>query len=288
MPSAVLPGLVAGLFPAFYARPGRRELVVVCSKLLLALCWLPFRLSWHAPGTPPDVRQHFGGSLLPVQPMALIQSGALRCDALWRRAAALHAAGSGAGAGRCGAACGRERGWGGARQAGGGLARGGRPSPQGLLPRSAAAAALAQPGLPTRTPTRPPPAPASPTHAREQPCIAGVVMAMVMSFRHSLRLRAQLLCQLAFLTALLQAETAAHRAAADPRQHFVSLRFATALQVLCGALLPLAQHWHFDRQRRQGWRREEEERRRERAPRRRPQTLWQQPEADPPVGAHED
>lgn len=77
VPSAALPGIVASLFPAWYARPGHREAAVVLAKLLLAVMWLPFRLAWHAPGVPLDARQHFGWAALPVQPMVLIQCGAL-------------------------------------------------------------------------------------------------------------------------------------------------------------------------------------------------------------------
>lgn len=56
--------------------------MVVLAKLLLSVAWLPFRLSWHAPGTPLDARAQFGWALLPVQPMALIQSGEMRCAGL--------------------------------------------------------------------------------------------------------------------------------------------------------------------------------------------------------------
>lgn len=72
---------------------------------------------------------------------------------------------------------------------------------------------------------------------------------------------------------------AAHRIAADPRQSFVSLRLASALQVLLGIGVPLLHHYHLDKQRRERWRREEDQRRRRQQTRRRrrPQALWQQP-----------
>lgn len=74
---APIPGLVSTVWPAFYRR--HREAVVVCSKLLVAVAYPAFRLSWHAAGVPLDVRAAFGGwgMSLPLHPLGLVQSGAL-------------------------------------------------------------------------------------------------------------------------------------------------------------------------------------------------------------------
>ena len=76
LPSVLLPGVVACTLPAFYER--HREPVVVASKLLCVVSYPIFRLSWHAPGAPLDVRAAFGSFFrLPVHPVAALQCGAV-------------------------------------------------------------------------------------------------------------------------------------------------------------------------------------------------------------------
>lgn len=74
-PCAMLPGLVAMWAAPFYRR--RREAIVVASKLMLALFYPLYRLAWHRPGTPADVRAALGGGWadLPLHPLALPQCG---------------------------------------------------------------------------------------------------------------------------------------------------------------------------------------------------------------------
>lgn len=72
--TALLPGVAAACAPALYRR--HREAVIVACKLLVAALFPAFRLSWHAPGTPPDVRAAFGQwEALPLHPGALHQTG---------------------------------------------------------------------------------------------------------------------------------------------------------------------------------------------------------------------
>ena len=46
----------------------------------------------------------------------------------------------------------------------------------------------------------------------------------------------------------------ARRTAASPQQHFMSFRVALLLQLVCGTLLPLVQHFQFDARRRRHFR----------------------------------
>ena len=62
----------------------------------------------------------------------------------------------------------------------------------------------------------------------------GALMLLSVSLRHPLRFKAQLLCQLTLLAVALQAEAAARRRAADPRQHFFSHAQASYFQVRRG------------------------------------------------------
>ncbi|PRW56964.1 Nuclear transcription factor Y subunit C-2 [Chlorella sorokiniana] len=78
----------------------------------------------------------------------------------------------------------------------------------------------------------------------------GAVTMLALSIRHSLRFKAQLLCQLAMLVVAMQAEAAVRRTAGSRQQHFLSLRNATLLQLVCGTLWPLVQHYQFDARRR--------------------------------------
>lgn len=81
--TALLPGAAAHWFPGFYRR--HREAVVVSSKLLAAAGFPLFRLAWHAPGLPLDVRQGgFGRGLawLALHPVSAVQSGTVTLMAM--------------------------------------------------------------------------------------------------------------------------------------------------------------------------------------------------------------
>ena len=203
VPWVLLPGLVAYTLPAFYER--RREPVIVASKLACAASYPLFRLSWHAPGTPLDVRAAFGSFLrLPVHPMAVLQCGAVGMMGLSIR----HSL---------------------------------RFKAQLLCQLAMLAVAMqaeAVSGLGAGVMHAPS------TAARRADGHVAAAPADSFAVRH--RCSATILCQHR-LRALPQA---AHRTAASPQQHFLSLRNATLLQLVCGTLWPLVQHYQFDCRRR--------------------------------------
>ncbi|KAL4451769.1 hypothetical protein ABPG75_007431 [Micractinium tetrahymenae] len=106
----------------------------------------------------------------------------------------------------------------------------------------------------------------------------GTVAMLALSVRHSLCFKAQLLCQLALFFMVAQAEQLARRRSADqPRQHLTTPGQATMLQVVCGLVLPLSQHFLLDRQRRARWVERERRQAREQRGQRVPQDIWGQP-----------